>query len=646
MKAIRLAWQELRRFRGPVRRLVPVVLILVPTLYGALYLWANWDPYGRMNRIPVAVVNSDRPVSSNGERVNAGEQLVQQLKATDTFDWHFVDEREAHRGLVEGNYYFTVSVPSDFSAKLAAATQNMPERAAIEVTKNDANGYIAGIMADTAKYRLQNQVNAAAHTAYARALYGELGRARDTLLVASETSHQLVEGTELSKQATAALTGGLNGIRDGSGRITRGVQDVSDATARLDDQLSSVTGFAARELPGAVDSLVDESNGAVNSLGTIATTTEFTRVQANRSATALTELGEQHPDLLQAPAYRRALDDARGLASATATSDREAQRALRTAQDANDRALALRSEVGSLQDRVRTIDAPLNNLRSGTAELAAGTREVTGGLSSLAAGSGVLETSAGQLNDGARRLNDLVDDSLNRIPPTNPTEVARASDVLGSPSEIRTSNLNPAEVYGRGLAPFFFAIALWVFGLLAYLLLKPINERALGSRVNAGSIMMAGFLPAAALGVIGGLVLLGVADLALGLDPEHLLWTVGLIALGVSAFVAIDQFLRASLGAIGALLSMVLLVVQLTASGGIFPMETTPVAFQAVHPFLPMTYLVDGLRVTISGGEAQHLLHDAVVLGGVLLAFLIMTTIVAQAHRTWSMRRLRPQVAL
>ena len=58
--------------------------------------------------------------------------------------------------------------------------------------------------------------------------------------------------------------------------------------------------------------------------------------------------------------------------------------------------------------------------------------------------------------------------------------------------EIHTDNLNPAHVYGRGLAPFFFSIALWVFGLFAYLLLKPVNLRALADRVNPVTIAVAG----------------------------------------------------------------------------------------------------------------------------------------------------------
>ncbi|GAB3679587.1 YhgE/Pip family protein [Saccharopolyspora tripterygii] len=646
MKAVRLAWLELRRFRGPLLRLVPLILILVPLLYGALYLWSNWDPYGKLNKVPVAVVNNDRAVDRNGEHLDAGVQFIKQLKVNDVFDWRFVRGTEARRGLAEGHYYFVIEVPNDFSAKLAAAADGNPQRAAVRLTKNDANGFIAGIMADTVKTELQNQINAAAHASYARALYGELGHMREKLHAASEASKKLVDGTELSKQGTTALTRGLGGVRDGTGLVSHGVRDISEATGQLDRQLGSVADFTAEQLPGAVNSLVNASGVAVSGLTSISTATGMLEQQAADGLAAVQGLGSSHPSLRGDPAYEQALDTSRRLAGGASAADSRAREALRTAEEASRRARALQSSMGPLQERVRSITEPVDTLHSGTTEVAAGAQGITGGLNSLLAGGNVLQTGAGQLNDGSKDLQKMIDDTLGRLPATNPTEVSRAADVLGSPTEIRTGNLNPAYVYGRGLAPFFFAISLWVFGLFAYLLLKPVNQRALADRVNPFTIALAGLLPAATLGVIGGLVLFGVVNFGLGLNPVHVGWTLGIVSLAAVAFVAIDHLLRTAFGAIGGLLSLVLLIVQLTACGGLYPMETAPGPFQAIHPFLPMTYLVDGLRVTISGGLAMHLYRDLIVLACVLLAVLLLTTLVIQRQRTWTLSRLHPQVEL
>src|ERR1700743_3303879 len=115
MRAIRLARLEFARFRTPLQRLALLFVVLVPLLYGGLYLWSNWDPYGKLDQIPVAVVNDDQPVTVSGQRVAAGEEFVAELRRDRIFDWHFVSDAEAARGVADTRYYFTISVPKDFS---------------------------------------------------------------------------------------------------------------------------------------------------------------------------------------------------------------------------------------------------------------------------------------------------------------------------------------------------------------------------------------------------------------------------------------------------------------------------------------------------------------------------------------------------
>ncbi|MGW7792305.1 hypothetical protein ACWGKX_33230, partial [Streptomyces tricolor] len=72
MRSPRLAALELRRFgRGRLPRAALVALLVLPLLYGALYLWSFWDPYGRLDRIPVALVNDDKGATAGGKRITA-----------------------------------------------------------------------------------------------------------------------------------------------------------------------------------------------------------------------------------------------------------------------------------------------------------------------------------------------------------------------------------------------------------------------------------------------------------------------------------------------------------------------------------------------------------------------------------------------
>jgi putative membrane protein len=134
----------------------------------------------------------------------------------------------------------------------------------------------------------------------------------------------------------------------------------------------------------------------------------------------------------------------------------------------------------------------------------------------------------------------------------------------------------------------------------------------------------------------------------LGLHPLHPLWTIGLLVLTAGAFVALIHLLRTLFGIAGVALSVVLLTFQLTASGGLYPLETAPAPFRTIHPLSPLTYVVDGLRVTISGGEPFQLIRAAIVLGALLLVCLGLTTLVVTRRRVWTVGRLtlRPAVEL
>src|SRR3954471_2581748 len=112
MKVLTLAGMELRRFLGGrLTAAALAVLAVVPLLYGALYLYAFWDPYGRLNHIPAALVVEDRTATaSDGSTVHAGQDLAKELTDRQIFDWHVVDESAAEKGLESGKYQISLRI--------------------------------------------------------------------------------------------------------------------------------------------------------------------------------------------------------------------------------------------------------------------------------------------------------------------------------------------------------------------------------------------------------------------------------------------------------------------------------------------------------------------------------------------------------
>jgi putative membrane protein len=67
-------------------------------------------------------------------------------------------------------------------------------------------------------------------------------------------------------------------------------------------------------------------------------------------------------------------------------------------------------------------------------------------------------------------------------------------------------------------------------------------------------------------------------------------------------YMSIVSFLSIALDNVGRFLAMLLLVLQLGAAGGAFPILLSSGFFQAVNPLMPMTYSIYGFREAISSG--------------------------------------------
>ncbi|MEV0585827.1 YhgE/Pip domain-containing protein [Nonomuraea sp. NPDC050310] len=666
MRVLDLALFELRRFRKPLQRAGLAFLLVVPLLYGAIYLWSNWDPYKKIDQVPVAVVNEDRPVYVDGKRIAGGEDFVQRLKEDATLQWHFVTAEEAARGQHDGRYYVIITVPPDFSEKLSSGADGAPQQAAMSIQLDDGNNYLVGVMAETVQAKLQAQINEAAVTTYFEAVVEGLEEAEKGFEEledgarkldrgagsAAEGGRKLVEGTETLKRGSAALAPGARQVADGVDKLNaiaqplaalaqRKLPVLADRANRIAQLASKITGIGAEGARGiaraaaAVSDLLHELCDEIS--WWIAEEKKKLGLPSNPDASEdfrLTPAMSAIIDSLLDFADFLALEAAR-LADAADQLDAEVKR---VAADI----AALRREVPALQRKIARGARDIQRLDDGARLVAKGAGRLDQGVGSLLDGTRQLSGGLDQLKDGTEQLVDGIEEGKAKIPSLDRSDAATLAD----PVEISKHNLHPAGAYGRGLAPFFIPIALWVFGIVAFLMLKPVSERALASGAPSPLVTAAAWLPVVGFGQVAAGVLYLVVDKGLGLAPVNVPGTLGLMSLGIATFVAIVQLVRIALGSAGDAVALLLLMVQLVSCGGLYPPETLPEPFATIHPLVPMTYLVAGLRVTISGGNPDITWHSVGLLCGFLAGALTLMLLVVIMQRRWTMERLKPSLEL
>ncbi|MEV0022111.1 YhgE/Pip domain-containing protein [Streptomyces atroolivaceus] len=695
MRSPKLAALELRRFgRGRMPRAALVALLLLPLLYGALYLWSFWDPYGRLDRIPVALVNDDKGAATGGEHLAAGDEIADRLLDSKVFDWHEVGSAEAERGVEDGTYYLSLTMPRDFSERIASSAGDSPATGALRVRTNDANNYIVGQISRTVFAEVRSAASAKASRGFLDRIFIDFSGLHDATAKAAKGADDLESGLTKAKKGSKDLADGLKDAKSGSGTLSTGItkldkgagdletgsRQVAGGTQLLADKVNAVAADVRPFLKdngkaiGDTARLVADSSKAVrDNLDLLAEAAPTASTAAHAASDDLAEVyrvrceEQPVPDPGVCPQLKRARSAAQDVAkvsddvSALVTNQKGDLTKLRTQLATLEKqADALAKRSPNLDTDLESAVSRINALNTGAHKVAKGADTLHTGLGTARTGAGDLDTGVKKLKSGAKtlksglyRLGDGsatlaqgLNDGVGKIPDYDKKDRDARTGVMADPVQLASSSLHAAPNYGTGFAPYFIPLSLWVGAMVAYMLIQPLNRRALAAGAPAWRIAFAGWLPVAAIGLLQVAALMAVLHWRLGLQMTHAAGTIGFLALVTCCFAAIVQWLNARFGAAGRILVLAVLMLQLTSAGGTYPVQTSPGFFGAIHPYLPMTYVVDGLRRLITGGGLGPVWQGSAVLLAFTAGALALTALSARRKQVWTLDRLHPELSL
>ena len=687
MTAIRLALTELRRITaGRLPRAAVLALVLVPTLYGGLYLYANKDPYGGLERVPAAVVVDDAGTTlANGEHLQAGDQVADELVRSNSFGWHRVSRARAHAGVADGTYNFALIVPQGFSADLASSTDFTPRQAQLEIETNDANNYLSRTIANQLVAQVTKSVASQVSSTAANQLLvgfstihdkvGEAadgaGQLADGLARAGTGAHRLSRGADDLMAGERKLVTGADALSSGAGEAATGAERLASGASRLSTGLQTLDRRTA-SLPADTRELAQGARQVADGNAMVAAAGDRVASSSEQFVTSMTAGSGGLADRLRAAGFTdeqvQQVLDAAGRLSAPVTGansqlqatarqlDELARGADRVATGADQLADAAgplhagihEASTGSarLSTGAQDLAAGNRRLASGAAQLAAGQRDALAGATALQRGADHLATGLDRLEAGAVKLREGLREGLRSIP--DPSESARkaVAQTLGNPVGVKGLSLASAASYGAGLAPFFLSLALWIGAYVLFLLVKPLSARSLAAGQPSWRTALGGWLAPAVLGLVQAGLVYAVVLRGVGVGARHPLLLLGFMGVVSMTFVMLLHALAARLGAVGKFLGLVFMVLQLVSAGGTFPWQTLPEPLHPLHHVLPMSYAVDGIRRLMYGGSLSHVWLDLAVVGGYFVLAFVGATLAARKAATWSALRIKPELAL
>lgn len=557
-----------------------IAILFIPALYACNFISAFADPYSNLSDVAVAVVNDDKTVIDNGKEINIGDSFITSMKDSDKFKWYFVSEEEALEGMKNNTYYFTVRIPEDFTANIYSTLNGEAKEADLVYMVNDNDNYISGVLGGVLVNELNSQLNKEVISDYMTTLGTNLENIED-----------------LSIGVTALLNGSQT-LTSGIGELSSGINELEISTEKLSSESTKLSTGANELAKGyttfntglstLTSSLSQVNNGYSNlniSMNQYLTLLTATINSSNLSDTEKTSLINNYKQILGTTTVLNS--NLNNISIGTTTLSTKSNGIL--------------ENMNSINVGTATLTKYLNELNKGTNKLYNGSLELYSGSKTLSTGLATLDSNVSLLNKSIRDLN-LVNNASN----------------LGSPVTTLEKPYSSVENYGYGFAPYFISLGLFVGALVTtfVLTIKKKKEKAKEITSFKSITKRVGFFA----GVVSCQAL--ILDMILFATKIQVDNTIAFVLFSILigiAFMALIQMLSTIFGDAGRFISVIILILQLTACGGTFPIETAPKLYNVLHNFMPMTYTVDGLRVIIGNGNISILFNSIIILISILI---------------------------
>ena len=339
-------------------------------------------------------------------------------------------------------------------------------------------------------------------------------------------------------------------------------------------------------------------------------------------------------------------DGASSLASGSATLAEGAENLKSGTDSLKSGTATLKEGTGTLAEKEQTAVEGQQKVADGASNLKDGASQLSEGTGKLANGTDQLHSGASELKEGTSSLQSGLASGTKQVPNLSESDQTKVADTMSNPVTLSHNSLASGRNYGEGMGPFFMCLALWIGGLMLVQTLRVMNNRALASHAPSIRVMLGSWMPFGLVGVAQATLMFVVIKFGLGFEMAHP-WLVWLFLCFVAlVFTGFIHGLTVFLSAPGKLMALVVLILQLVTGGGTMPYETLPEPIRWMHDFFPMGYAVTGMRRLSYGVNESSLWGIMLVLTLWGLAGLLLGYLGTRRDRTWSLKKLAPEISV
>lgn len=652
-----------RIFTNVVAIVVIMGLTVIPCLYAWFNIFSNWDPYGSSatGNLPVAVYSDDKGASVDDFSLNVGETIIENLRANNSINWKFTDSSsEAIEGVKRGSYYACLIINEGFSNDLISFLGGEPSHPHITYYENEKKNAIAPKITSTVKTTVQSEVNSAFVGTLADAvirassfsLSSEKGKGIynsvvdrlynldsdiSTMISVVDSYISLIQTADSLLKAVEAVELEMDQILKAGNEAIDAAQTAAEAAAVTVDVTGDIVTGTLRNAANDLRTLLSKtdrlSSSFQNASKTAGLSLKNLSLAVSAARTGVTqsisfaqaflgydysnELLEINKDFDRLLSDIAAADSAAGAAGenvrlsfSAITSDLSSTadkvEALADMYDTSvdpklkDMLSSLRTSLDNAEDLLNTTGSSISSVSAvlaaypdlkgiGPDTLAASREELILMKEKLSVLIGKLNSASG--NEKYQAFLSL----LQKDP-------AMISDFISSPVDVEENPVYEIKNNGSATAPFYIVLSIWVGALILIAIVhtKVIDPIGVTNEKNwqdyFGRYLVFFFIGQfqTILTVLGAIFFVGI-------QIKHPFLFFIAASFTAFAFTIINYSLAYAFGAVGEAASIVLMVVQVAGSGGTFPVEVLPKAFQVLYKYMPFAHSMNAIRETVAG---------------------------------------------
>ncbi|RID82178.1 YhgE/Pip domain-containing protein [Peribacillus asahii] len=670
MKAIiRIFQDDLRSIYTNWAVLIVVFgLLFLPGLYAWINIEASWDPYKHTNTIPIGVVNNDRGVVFQNKKINIGKKITDALKEDQSLGWHFTSEAEAKQKVRLGEYYACIIIPENLSERITTVLTGEPVKPEIIYYVNEKSNAIAPKITSKGASGIVEQVSKSfvkTSSIMLLTVFNEIGIELERELPTIQKVKQMVyrlEDTfpEIELITEQALTDvqkvekrmdRANAVLDNIKQVTSNGEALHKAIENYVSTTNETLQALGPNLKQNIENLLQQEMTIAAMMGTLdinnqeAVQTVLDRVSSNRNVLVAIQ---QMIQRLNVFAGTNLFQTEQGALERVLANQNKQIEGLRqhnlSVSELQQLAEANVGEWEGLQERFALETSPklakvVNQARTTMKEFEVLSKQGQNKLNEAQAmlqhtkqlvvtGSKDLALFQTQLPELKRKISEIANQmrafdknhDLHEIIDLLRNDIKKESDFFAEPVLLTEHKLFPIPNYGSAMSPFFTTLALWFAGLVLVSIFG-VDIQDVEGTYKSYQIYVGRYLTFFCIGILQSIIISVGNIVFLHTYVVEKLWFFLFSAFIATVFGMLIYTLVALFSNGGKAVCVILLVLQISSSGGTFPVQVTPPFFQFINPYLPFTYAISLLRETVGGMVWSVVNMDAFI----LFLFFIIT---------------------